>query len=258
MTRYKAAATHLGISFLVVGTVVALVYFFWFPYGLIRIAGMDRLFLTMLMVDIVAGPMLTLIVFKKDDMRLTRRDLTVIGLLQAAFLAYALHTVWISRPVFLVWSVDQMYLLYANEIEPKHSRKGKDEDRRSLSWTGPRLYAVNLPKDHDARAKIFTDLIENADSLERMPQYYDDYALQTEKLLRAAVPAKAESLPAWMKKDSLRDAIVRSDRKPDSMRLVALNSSRAASLMLVDAKTGRPIMALAPPPVDDKAQPPRP
>jgi hypothetical protein len=251
MTRYKAATTHLGISFLVVGTIVALVFFFWFPYGLIRIAGMDRLFLTMLMVDIVAGPMLTLIVFKRHDMRSTRHDLVVIALLQAAFLGYALHTAWVSRPVFLVWSVDQMYLLYANEIEPEHLREGKDDKTRSLSWTGPRLYAVNLPQSHEVRAKIFTDLIEQQTSLERLPQYYGDYGLQTEKLLRASVAAKPESLPVWMTKESLRDAIDASGRQADSMQLVALNSSRSASFMLVDAKTGRPILALAPPPVQD-------
>jgi hypothetical protein len=249
MTRLKAAAIHLGISLLVVGTIACLIYFLWFPHGLIRVAGMDRLILTMLLVDIVAGPMLTLIVFKAHDLKQTRRDLAVIGLLQAAFMGYALHTAWISRPVFLVWSVDQMYLLYANDIEPDDLRKGKYEATRTLSWTGPRLFAVNLPQGHEVRAKIFTDLIEQQTSLERLPQYYDDYALQNEKRLRAAKSADATSLPDWMQKDSLSAAIERSGRPAKTMRLVPLNSSRAASLILIDEKKGHPIMSLSPPPV---------
>jgi hypothetical protein len=251
MNRRKAAAIHLGISFLVVGTITCLIYFLWFPHGLIRVASMDRLILTMLMVDIVAGPLLTLIVFKAHDMAQTRRDLAVIGLLQAAFMGYALHTVWISRPVFLIWSVDQMYLLYANDIEPDKLREGTREATRTLSWTGPRLFAVNLPKGHEVRAKIFTELIEQQTSLERLPKYYGDYPLQTEKLLRASVAAEAASLPSWMPKDGLREAIASSGQTADALRIVPLNSSRAASMMLVDAKTGRPVATLAPPPVED-------
>lgn len=255
MTRRKAAAIHLGLSFLIVGSIAALIYFLWFPYGLIRVAGMDQLILTMLLVDIVAGPVLTLIVFKAHDLKQTRRDLAVIGLLQAAFMGYALHTAWASRPVFLVWSVDQMYLMYAIDLESENLAKGKYESTRTLSWTGPRLYAVNLPKGDAVRAKIFTDLIEQQTSLERLPQYYDDYALQTDKLLRAAVPAREDSLPVWMPKTGLREAIAETGRPADSLRLVPLKSSRAASMMLVDANTGEPVMTVPPPPVDAAKQP---
>lgn len=248
MTRRKAAAIHLGISFLVVGTIACLIYFLWFPYDLIRIAGMDRLILTMLMVDIVAGPLLTFIVFKAHDMRLTRRDLTVIGICQAAFMGYALHTAWISRPVFLIWSVDHMYLMYANDIEPDDLAKGKRNETRTLSWTGPRLFAVDLPKEHAVRAKIIASLIEEQTSLERLPQYYDDYALQRDKLLRAAVPAEDSALPPWMPKHTLRDALADTGRPAASLRLVPIDSSRAASMLLIDAKTGSPIKTLSPPP----------
>lgn len=254
MTRQKAAAIHLGISFLVVGTIACLIYFLWFPYDLIRIAGMDRLILTMLMVDIVAGPLLTLIVFKAHDMRLTRRDLTVIGFCQAAFMGYALHTAWISRPVFLVWSVDQMYLLYANDLEADDLAKGQRDGTRTLSWTGPRLFAVNLPKEHAARAKIFTDLVKQQTSLERLPQYYDAYALQKDKLLRASAPATEDSLPVWMPKDGLRDALSGIDRPAKDLRLVAINSSRAASMLLIDAKTAMPVATLPPPPAESNAE----
>lgn len=249
MTRQKAAAIHLGISFLVVGTIACLIYFLWFPYDLIRIAGMDRLILTMLMVDIVAGPLLTLIVFKAHDMRLTRRDLTVIGFCQAAFMGYALHTAWISRPVFLVWSVDQMYLLYANDIEADDLAKGKRNETRTLSWTGPRLFAVDLPKGHEARSKIFTDLIKRQTSLERLPEHYDAYALQKEKLLRVSAPATERSLPVWMPKNGLRDTLANADRPAKTLRLVPINSSRAASMMLIDAKTMLPVETLPPPAV---------
>ncbi len=255
MTRWKAAAVHLSISLLVVGTISISIYLLWFPHGLIRIAGMDRLLITMLGVDIVAGPLLTLIVFKAHDMPQTRRDLSVIGLLQAAFMGYALHTAWISRPVFLVWSVDQMYLLYANEIEPKHLQAGKRPDTRTLSWTGPRLLSITLPKDPEARAKAFVDLINAQTSLERLPLHYNDYALQKDKILRAALPAETSSLPAWMPAKSLPDAMAASGRPGSRLRLIPINSSRAASMLLIDAQSTLPVQVLSPPKAEELAKP---
>ena len=246
MTRWKAAAIHLLISFTVVGTITGLIYWLWFPYGMIRIAGMDRLLVTMLCVDIVAGPLLTLIVFKAHDMRLTRRDLATIGVMQALFMGYALHTAWISRPVFMVWSVDKMYLLYANELEPRDLGKARTSDTRSLAWFGPRRYAVVLPKDPDARAAIFADLIARQRPLEQLPEHYASYGNKRAEILKFSLPTAAKSLPVWMEPESLDDALRRSGRKAADLRLVSIHSARAASMMLVDARTAEPVTTLSP------------
>ena len=248
MNRWKASAIHLLISFCVVGTITGLIYFLWFPHALIRIAGMDRLLVTMLCVDIVAGPLLTLIVFKIHDLRQTRRDLAVIGLLQAAFMGYALHTAWISRPVFLVWSVDQMYLLYANDLDAEDLAQAKAPGADDLSWFGPRLFAVTLPKEHEARAAIFTDLIVRQKALERLPVHYGLYAGQRDRILKAAEPAVPASLPKWQSATSLASAIAETGRPADDLRLVPIQSARGASMLLIDALTAEPVRTLAPPP----------
>lgn len=248
MTRWKAAAIHLLISFTVVGTITGLIYWLWFPYGMIRIAGMDRLLITMLCVDIVAGPLLTLIVFKAHDMRLTRRDLAMIGVMQALFMGYALHTAWISRPVFMVWSVDKMYLLYANELEPRNLARARAAESRDLNWFGPRQFAVVLPKDHEARAAVFADLIRRQRPLEQLPEHYGPYASKREEILKKSMPATTASLPKWMPPESLDDAVAHSGRNKAEMRLVPIHSARAASMLLIDARTAEPVITLVPPP----------
>lgn len=248
MTRWKAAAIHLLISFTVVGTITGLIYWLWFPYGMIRIAGMDRLLITMLCVDIVAGPLLTLIVFKAHDMRLTRRDLAMIGVMQALFMGYALHTAWISRPVFMVWSVDKMYLLYANELEPRNLARARAAESRDLNWFGPRRFAVVLPKDPEARATVFADLIKRQRPLEQLPEHYGPYASKREEILKKSMPATTASLPKWMPPESLDAAVAHSERNKADLRLVPILSARAASMLLVDARTAEPVATLAPPP----------
>lgn len=256
MTRWKASAIHLLISFAVVGSISGLIYFLWFPHKLIRIAGMDQLLLTMLGVDIVAGPLLTLIVFKAHNLRETRRDLTVIGLLQAGFMAYALHTAWISRPVFLVWSVDQMYLLYANEIEPRHLAQGKTPETRSLSWTGPRLFAVSLPKAHEARAKIFEDIIREQSSLERLPKQYAAYEQERARILKIADELDATPRPPRLVESHLDQAVADTGKSRKKLRLIPITSSRDVSYLLIDASTAEPLEVVPPMPISEGAERP--
>lgn len=252
MTRYRAAGLHLLISVAVVGAITLAIYLLWFPYGLIRIAGMDRLLVTMLCVDIVAGPLLTCVVFKAGD-PCTPHDLTVIGVLQAAFMAYALHTAWISRPVFLVWSVDRAYLVFANEIEPKHLADGAMPQTRALPWAGPREYAIVLPKEHEPRAAVFVDLIKKQTSLERLPLRYRPYRDARDAILKQSRPAAAFKGESAERERAVRDAVTATGRPAQTLRVVAIESSRDASLLLVDAASAAPVRAVSPPPLTEDA-----
>ena len=97
----RAATLHLLISSLVVGVFVAVVVLVWYPPPLLQGAGGARLVLLVAAVDVVLGPLATLVVYRKGKPGLAF-DLAVIGLLQAGALAYGVHTAWISRPAYLV------------------------------------------------------------------------------------------------------------------------------------------------------------
>ena len=102
--RLRASAIHLAIS-LSVATLAALVVFgWWYPYPYRELSGGRELFALVVVVDVVLGPLITLVIF---NVAKTRRhlmmDFTVIGLLQVAALAYGLWTVFVARPVHLVF-----------------------------------------------------------------------------------------------------------------------------------------------------------
>jgi len=246
MTRWKAAAVHLGISVLLIGSIVIAIFVLWFPYGLFRVAGLNQLLLTMICVDVVAGPLLTCLVYKVGKPSL-KFDLSVIALLQAGFLGYALHTAWISRPVFLMWAFDHMSLVFANEIEPEDLAKGKTPQTRSLSWTGPRLVAMVLPKDSAEKSKIFTAMIRSGTSVERLPMYYATYPSA-----RAAILRQARTVAAWQAAKQgagpgLAAAIESTGLPRQRVRVVPIESSRDASVMLIDAVTAQPLLVVEPP-----------
>ena len=233
MTRWKAAGIHLCLSLLIIGTTVGSIYLLWFPHGLFRIAGMDSLLLTMLMVDIVAGPALTCLVYKTGKPTL-KFDLTVIGVLQAAFLGYALHTIWVSRPVFLVWYIDHLSLVFAHEIDPKDLAAGSSPQMSSLSWFGPRKVAIVLPADSHQRQKIFLTMIKEGTSLDRLPLHYRPYAQAREAILRQAGNVDG----------ALEPAAASTGLPLRSLRVVPIESSRDAAMMLIDANTASPIKTI--------------
>ncbi|HEV8692756.1 MAG TPA: hypothetical protein VGQ93_01000, partial [Lysobacter sp.] len=97
MTRWKASAIHLYLSILVLCTIAAILVWRWYPPGLFHMAQADKLLMLIGGVDVVLGPLLTLIVYKQGKKSL-KFDLTVIALMQVGALAFGLHTAWQSRP----------------------------------------------------------------------------------------------------------------------------------------------------------------
>lgn len=185
MTRWKAAGTHLLLSIVVIGGIALAAFLLWYPHGLYRVAGLDRILLVMLGIDLTAGPLLTLIVYRQGK-RSLKLDLAVIALAQAAFLLYGLATLWQGRPVFLVGTPDTYTLVFANEVAAADLARAARPEWRRLSWTGPQLVATRMPDDAEARNAIIEDFMAGGAGIERSPRYYQPYAVLAPLLLEAA------------------------------------------------------------------------
>jgi hypothetical protein len=180
----RAAAVHLAISALVVGAFLALVISVWYPPPLLQGAGGMRLVLIVAAVDLVAGPLITLLIYKKGKPGLAF-DLTVIALLQASALAYGLHTTWVSRPAYLVLSPYRATLVAANELYPA------DQAHKAPAWGAEPMLAV-APQDAEARQSLLFEVVDGKPDIEYRPQHHrplSDPAL-------AAVHATAEPVTA--------------------------------------------------------------
>ena len=157
--RFVAAGIHLMISAVVAALAAILVFWLWYPGPFRRLAGGRDLFLLVTSVDVVLGPCLTLAVFNiAKGMRHLRRDLTIIGLIQTAALVYGLHTVYVVRPIAMVFEVDRLRLVTANDVSNEELAKGPPEYRR-LPTTGPWLLGARKPERGDeSNDALFTSL----------------------------------------------------------------------------------------------------
>lgn len=236
MTRWKASGTHLLLSLLVIGGIAITAFLLWYPWGLHRISGVDRILLIMLGIDVTAGPLLTLVVYRPGK-RSLKFDLATIAVLQLAFLGYGLHTLWQARPVFLVGIDGQFTLVTANEIDPATLSDARPEWRR-LSWTGPRLVGARMPADPDARRQVMEEFMAGGPGLERTPRHYIDFAEVAPKLIGHSSP-----LPHG---DLSENAINANGASPGGVRWVPVVSRRGEGRMLIDAQTARPLRTVPP------------
>jgi len=175
MSRWKASAIHLLISAIVVGSVVLAVTLIWYPPAIWRMAGVVELLGIVIAVDLVLGPLLTLIVFRAGKPSL-RFDLTVIALLQAAALAYALHTIWVSRPVYVVGigNVGRFHLVYATDLDDNALDSAKGTPYEVLPAFGPKLVGAKLPMDQALRQNLLWQEMAG-NELQFQPRYFVPY-----------------------------------------------------------------------------------
>lgn len=145
--RLRAALIHLGLSLVVAALAGLLVFLVWYPYPYREISGGRDLFLLVVAVDVIMGPLLTLTIFNlKKPRRELRRDLAVIGLLQLAALSYGLWTMAVARPVHLVFEIDRFRVVHAIDV-PADLLSQAPAGMRHLPFTGPTLLSVREFRD---------------------------------------------------------------------------------------------------------------
>jgi len=225
-SRWTAAAIHLVLSILLIGTIALVAFKQMYPAGLHHAAKLDKLMGIMLGVDIVAGPLLTLILYRVGKRGL-KLDLAVIAILQLAFLSYGLSTLWKSRPLFLVGSQQAFALLFANEVGDAAIDKAQEERWPRFHGTGPWLVGVDLSSEVAKEEFLFSYLGGDPGPLRDEDLFVPYSKLQTE------IAEKAKSIG---------DDIPQTGLDPAEIRSMALMSARSnRSVVLLDRTTGMPI-----------------
>lgn len=187
-------------------------------------------------VDLVLGPLLTAIVFRAGKRGL-KFDLAVIALLQIAALFYGLHTLWNSRPAYVVAISNQFRMVFANEIEVPSAEKASSAYRSAPAW-GAKLVAAPLPTDPKARMEAILESFSGAEIF-LQPSHYVPYPPPGDEPLRYAVPAEKAIALAPPAQRADWQAAFDHDRDVKRLAMLPLQSSRGSATVLLDAADGR-------------------
>jgi hypothetical protein len=170
-----AAAIHLSGTVLVAALSATLVFGLWYPFPYRYLAGGRELFLLVISVDIVLGPLLTLVIFSPTKMpKELWRDLAIVVVLQLGALGYGVWSVWQARPLFLVAEIDRFKVIArpgladgAMEMLPR--------ELQPSSFSGPITAAIREPKDAAEKDAVLFASIQGGRDYGERPDFYIPY-----------------------------------------------------------------------------------
>jgi len=171
MNRYKASATHLVISALVLVIFFAIVFYIWYPAPYFSVEGTYNVIVILIAVDLVLGPLLTLIVFKPGKPSL-KFDLSVIVLIQLSALIYGANTIYSERPYFIAFAIDRFTVIAASDV--KNMDLSQLDANVNHLQLGPSYVYATRPEDPQLRLKILKEAAAGGPDIDRHPELYRD------------------------------------------------------------------------------------
>lgn len=173
MSRYKASLIHLFISALFVGGVVGIIYWSWYPEPTFSIVGVLPIMLMLIGIDLILGPLLTLIVYKHGKPGL-KFDLAIIALVQIVALVYGAHTLYEEKPHYLVFSIDRVEFVAQKEIDPLVMRF---DESQTAHFAGLVQIYAKRPEDPEIFQQYLNSVIKDGQpDLERRPEFWEPWA----------------------------------------------------------------------------------
>lgn len=239
MSRFSAAAIHLALCSVVGAMLLALFWFVWYPAPLFKAIGGDEIFLVLLGIDVVLGPLLTLIIFKAGKKSL-KFDLAVIAAMQVAALTYGVSTLLVGRPVFVAALGARFDVIQASQVEEADiAASGK-----RLPWFGPEWVGFKEATDAKERERILFGALAGAD-YGQLPQHHAPIASMQPQILKNAKP-----VAALRSKNPTRDAEItlwlrNHGQTDDSVVFQGLKARAEDMAVVVDAKTAK-VIGIAP------------
>lgn len=184
LNRFQAFGIHFGISLLIFVFLAYLVLFHWYPDFFFESDGGWQGMRIIVFVDLVLGPVLTLVVFNPKKPELPR-DLSIIGAIQIACLTAGTHVVWNERPIALVYVDETFYSMPTSTLLTV-------DDIDHLAGSGPKRVAVDLPLDPNQQSALRRQMLQQERPLRTLTELY----------------APMDNMPAHLRELGIRSQVV--------------------------------------------------
>jgi hypothetical protein len=240
MTRIKAFLIHLGISSLIYLVLLYLIVFIWYPQPFFAADGGWQGIRLITGIDMVLGPLLTLIVFKAGKPGL-KFDLTLIGIFQTLALSWGVWTVYDQRTALVVYANSAYYSLNSQQAA---EAGGMAANIIEHADTRPPYAYVNLPVDKAESKKLVRSLFSGKPLFLRGELYVP---LTAELKLR--ISEQGLSNPMLLNKSAenqklLDDFLQQRQQKVDAYAFLPLHCRYNDLILVLDRKNGEIVGSL--------------
>jgi hypothetical protein len=194
-------------------------------------------------VDVVLGPLITLVIFNRNkkwpELRL---DLALVGLVQLVALAYGLWTVFVARPVHLVFEYDRFRVVHAVEVPAELLDKAPPE-WRNMPVLGPSLLSLRPFKDEQERFSATMAAMQGA-SLSARPDLWQAYDKAHAEILSEAKPVAKLKRRFAGQTVQIDEAARSAGRKAEDLVYLPMVGRKTFWTVLLDPVTAQPLAFL--------------
>lgn len=234
--RIRGFLLHLLASSLLALLAICIVFIVWYPAPLQKAVGVTDIFLILLGVDVVIGPLLTLAVCKEGKKTLMF-DLGFIVALQISAFAYGFFTIAQGRPVWIVFNKDRFDLVQAMDMNHSYRTKAASEFQ-SLSFTGPEWVATRELTNEDQKS-IHDALFAGVDIPQRA-DLYEPYSKAVTHITESA--HNLGELTQYNAADVVKNEL---SKWPQANAFLPLKAKQQSMVVLLKRETGE-VVAIVP------------
>lgn len=182
----KFFLSHFAVSTIIASIATILIFYLWYPEPLTQAVGVTHIFLILLAIDVIIGPVLGFMVYKEGKKTL-KIDLGIIILLQALALGYGVYSIFKGRPAWLAYNVDRFEVVRNNEIIADHIEQAQPKYQQP-SWLKPQFVAVEFAQDNQTRQnEMFAEVLAGI-SIAQRPERYVSLSQAKKQLQQRAQP----------------------------------------------------------------------
>jgi hypothetical protein len=242
--RVRAAGLHLLACLAIVALVSALVFGPWYPGPLAQVFGVGAILWILVGVDVVVGPLFTLIVYDRRKPRL-KWDLATIFALQLAALAYGVHTLYVGRPAFVVLVKDRFEVTAPADLREQDRLAGADNPHARIDPMRPRWVAARQPTELQEQLRIAIEAVNQGRDLQHHPKLYVDYASEAATALERALPVSRLRALNPARLAEIDEHVARSGLPEARLRYLPLRGPAGDGTVLIDSTDAR-VVAVVP------------
>lgn len=238
MTKLRAFAIHLSASAIIVLVFLGVMFFVWYPEPYFETDGGWNVLRILAGVDVVLGPLLTLIVFKPGKPSL-KFDMSCIILVQLGALIYGGMIIYQQRPAFVVLGVDRFTSIPAAEVE---FDKLKYSELKRITGIGPMLAEAKPPKDPKRRQELlFGILMEGRKDLEFRADLYKPYRPDLQQLRSRSIDLSKVAALSTDAKHAIETFLASQGGQMEDYLYLPLRGKNKDIVMVLSSESGLPV-----------------
>lgn len=181
----------------------------------------------MLAIDVVIGPIFTLLVYKEGKKTL-KFDLIIIVLIQLLAFVYGFYSIAQGRPAWIVFNVDRFELVRKNEIVDQNINQAQPQFQQP-SWLKPQFVATEFSKNIEQHNNDMFAEVLGGISIAQRPERYVDFIQAKEQIQQRA--QKLELLQQYNNKTDVEKILA---KYPQATTFLPLKASAVDMTILMD------------------------